>query len=233
VAALLAMPDLDACLAAVGELRRPAPSLEAAEFFFDDGLRLCEELGIAIGAIVKERASCYLLVELAATYDPTDELAAALEPLNDTIAEIAVADDHAGRRALWRWREALPEAVVAAGVQHKIDVALPPQRVAEFDREIRTLVRAASARVISYGHLADGNVHVNLLGVPAEDLELEEAVVRRAAELGGTVSAEHGVGIAKTAYVELVRTAADLAAMRAIKQALDPQGLLNPGAVLG
>ena len=90
---------------------------------------------------------------------------------------------------------------------------------------------APGARVILFGHLGDGNVHVNVLGT--DDDRVDAAVLRVAAEHGGTISAEHGVGVAKAAYLGLVRSEAELRAMRAVKRALDPAGLLNPGAVLG
>ena len=85
--------------------------------------------------------------------------------------------------------------------------------------------------MILFGHLGDGNVHVNVLGT--DDDGVDAAVLEVAAAHGGTISAEHGVGVAKAAYLGLVRSEAELRAMRAIKRALDPGGLLNPGAVLG
>jgi FAD/FMN-containing dehydrogenase len=91
---------------------------------------------------------------------------------------------------------------------------------------------AADARTILFGHLGDGNVHVNVLGARPDDPGVDDAVLRLTAELGGTISAEHGVGVAKTRWLGLVRDEAELAAMRAVKAALDPDGLLNPGVVL-
>ena len=75
-------------------------------------------------------------------------------------------------------------------------------------------------------------MHVNVLGPPPDDDTVEDAVLRLVAACGGTISAEHGVGRAKARWLDLVRTPGELAAMAAIKQALDPGGLLNPGVVL-
>jgi FAD/FMN-containing dehydrogenase len=86
--------------------------------------------------------------------------------------------------------------------------------------------------VILFGHLGDGNVHVNVLGLRPDDYEVDEAILRLAADCDGTISAEHGVGVAKARWLELVRTPGELRAMVAIKWALDPDGILNPGAVL-
>jgi len=91
---------------------------------------------------------------------------------------------------------------------------------------------APGARTILFGHLGDGNVHVNVLGPPPEDDSVEDAVLRLVAACGGTISAEHGVGRLKTRWLDLVRTPGEMAAMAAIKRALDPDGLLNPGVVV-
>jgi FAD/FMN-containing dehydrogenase len=91
---------------------------------------------------------------------------------------------------------------------------------------------APGARVVLFGHLGDGNVHVNVLGPEPDDHAADEAVLRLAAAYGGTVSAEHGVGVAKARWLELMRSPGELRAMAAIKHALDPDGLLNPGALL-
>ena len=91
---------------------------------------------------------------------------------------------------------------------------------------------APGARTILFGHLGDGNVHVNVLGPDPADDAVDVAVLELAAACGGTISAEHGVGVAKAAHLGLVRGEGELAAMRAIKRALDPGGMLNPGVVL-
>jgi FAD/FMN-containing dehydrogenase len=91
---------------------------------------------------------------------------------------------------------------------------------------------APGARPIVFGHLGDGNVHVNVLGPDPDDDAVDEAVLRLAADCGGTISAEHGVGRAKARWLALARSPGELRAMEAIKRALDPDGLLNPGVVL-
>ena len=91
---------------------------------------------------------------------------------------------------------------------------------------------APGARTILFGHLGDGNVHVNVLGLDGDDDAVDAAVLGLAASMGGTVSAEHGVGVAKARHLGLVRSEGELAVMAAVKRALDPLGTLNPGAVL-
>ncbi len=174
-----------------------------------------------------------MLAECAALTDPTAELAAAVEAAG-VVRDAAVADDTAGRAALWALREALPEAIAAAGIAHKLDVGVPAAALAEFAVRVRERIAAVApgARVWLFGHLGDGNVHVNVVGPEPGDEAVDEAVLRLVAELGGTISAEHGVGVAKARWIGLTRSEEELAAMSAIKRGLDPGGLLNPGAVL-
>jgi len=119
-------------------------------------------------------------------------------------------------------------------VPHKLDVAVPLPALADFERAVRDRVAAVApgARVFLWGHLGDGNLHVNVLGTPPNDGTVDEAVLRLAAEMGGSISAEHGVGTAKVRWLPLTRDATDIAAMTAVKRALDPGNLLNPGVLL-
>jgi FAD/FMN-containing dehydrogenase len=232
VAALIGLPSLAAAEQAMGTLRRELPSLEAADFFTDEGLDLV--LGhLEREPPVAERSPAYVMIECAARTDPTEELAAGLEAAG--IEDAVVADDTASRERLWRFREAHTEAIAAEGVPHKMDVGVPLSQLAAFARGVGEVVaeRAPGARTVLFGHLGDGNVHVNVLGPDPDDDAVDVAVLELAAACGGTISAEHGVGVAKAAHLGLVRGAGELAAMRAIKRALDPAGLLNPGAVLG
>ena len=140
-----------------------------------------------------------------------------------------------GRAALWAYRELQNETLTALGVPHKLDVSVPVSRVPAFERDVEAAVAELTpeAELFLYGHLGDGNVHVNVVGPPPEDTRIDEAVLRLVAKHGGSISAEHGVGLAKTEWLSLSRTADEIAIMRDLKRALDPAGLLNPGRVLG
>jgi FAD/FMN-containing dehydrogenase len=231
VATLVPLESPGAAASLLGVLRAQVPSLEAAEFFLDDGLSLVLDY-LAVSAPVASRAPVYVLVECAARSDPTDELAAGLELAG--IDDAVVADDTMSRERLWRFREAHTEAINAAGVPHKIDVGVPLDRLGAFLERVPDVVAgvAPGARTILFGHLADGNVHVNVLGPPPDDESVEEAVLRLVASCGGTISAEHGIGRAKARWLSLVRTPGEIAAMTAVKGAFDPAGALNPGVVL-
>ena len=232
VTALVGVPSVAAAARVLAALRARAPSLESCEFFLDDGLQLVLDHQRR-AAPLAARAPVYVLAECAAKTDPTDELAAALDAAG--VDDAAVADDTAGRERLWRLREGHTEAISAAGVPHKLDVGVPLARLARFLDEAPRVVAAAApgARTYLFGHLGDGNVHVNVLGPDPGDERADDAVLELVLRCGGTISAEHGVGVAKARWLERARGPAEVAAMRAIKRALDPAGLLNPGVVLG
>ena len=86
--------------------------------------------------------------------------------------------------------------------------------------------------MVCFGHLGDGNLHVNILGPRPDDFEVDDAVLSLVAAMGGSISAEHGIGVAKRAALERSARPGDIAAMRAIKLALDPRGILNPGVLV-
>jgi FAD/FMN-containing dehydrogenase len=226
VAALIPLDSIGAAAELLGILRTRVPSLEAVEFFLPEGLELVSSyLGVDPPV---DGAAVYLIVEAAAPFDPTEQLAEVLPE------DALVADDTASRRRMWRLRESHTEAIAAAGVAHKLDVGVPLTALSEFLTRVPEVVAALApaARTILFGHLADGNVHVNVLDLDDAGDTVDRAVLELVAELGGTISAEHGIGIAKAPFLRLVRGAGEIAAMRAVKHALDPSGLLNPGVVL-
>jgi FAD/FMN-containing dehydrogenase len=152
--------------------------------------------------------------------------------LIETVGEPRLPDgaDAAVDRRLWTYRERQPEAAAALGLVHSLDIALPLEQLDEFVDHLPRLVHPH--RVFTFGHLAEGNVHVQVIGPPAHDDTVEQAVLPAVADLGGSISSEHGVGRTKPGYLPLCRDAAELGAMRTVKKALDPAGLLNPGVLL-
>lgn len=232
--ALLALPGLDRAAEALADLRAGLTGLDAAEFFLRDGLALVLDRSHTADPFERSWAA-YLLVDVAEA-DPED-VAPVLAAVLDRIGGDAVlAQTPTDRRRLWELREGHTEAVNAAGVPVKLDVAVPVAALAGFVEGLPQLVAAVapSARVVVFGHLAEGNVHLNLLDAVAADADgaVTDAVLRRVAELGGSISAEHGIGRSKRRWLPLTRGPADLAAMRAVKAALDPAGILSPGRVL-
>ncbi len=222
---LAALPSTAAALERLAAVRRALPGLLAAELFHADGLRLVLDHAHLAHPFGGRDAGAYLLLE---TSDPVESVGRALEGTDDVL----MADDSAARERLWQYRERHTEALSAAGVPHKLDVSLPLAAIAAFEGRCLALV-GERARVILYGHLGDGNLHVNLLGPAPDDDALDEEVLRLVIQMGGSISAEHGIGRAKAHLLPLDRAAGDLGAMRAIKHALDPAGILNPGVIFG
>jgi FAD/FMN-containing dehydrogenase len=230
VAALVPLASAGEAAELLATLRANAPSLESCDFFLDDGLQLVLAHQRRESPL-RERAPIYVLAECAASSDPTDELAEALQCAG--IDDALIADDSASRGRLWSLREGHTDAINAAGIPHKLDVGVPLDQLGGFLGQVAAVAKAAGGkRVILFGHLGDGNVHVNVLGAAADNVDLDASVLELVLACGGTISAEHGVGVAKAQWLERARGASELAAMRAIKLALDPGNILNPGAVL-
>jgi FAD/FMN-containing dehydrogenase len=233
VVALMGLPGTAAAITVMQRLRAGVRTLRAVEVFYREGLELvCAHRRLPDP--LPTRSPVYVVAECAAADDdPLPELAEALEGVVSG-DEVVIADDTAGRRALWTYRESHNEAINAQGVPHKLDVCVPLARLADFETEVRELIatRSASARTILYGHLGDGNLHVNILGLEPDDEATDEAVLQLAAAYGGTVSAEHGIGAAKPHLLHLCRRPDEISAMHALKAALDPNGMLNPGKLL-
>ncbi|HWH30071.1 MAG TPA: FAD-binding oxidoreductase [Mycobacteriales bacterium] len=227
--ALVGLPDVASAVELVGRARRAAQGLRAAELLLDDGLALVrDELGLP--APLRRPAPVLLLLEAEAG------LAGALD--GGPVLDVAVAADAADAARLWACREGLTEALARLGTRlgtpHKLDVSLPVGRIPAFLAELPAAVSRAAAGCTThvFGHVGDGNLHVNVLGPGPDDDAVDDAVLRLASAHGGSIGAEHGVGRLKRRWLHLSRTPAELAAMRAVKAALDPAGLLGRGVLL-
>ncbi len=189
----------------------------------------------------------YLLLELSSSRpgglrDALETvLAEALEA--GLAADAVLAESEAQRAGLWRLRESVPEAQKREGASIKHDVGVATSRVPELIGRATRAVEAAlpGVRVVAFGHLGDGNIHFNLTQPPGADRQafldqwprMNRIVHDIVVAMDGSIAAEHGIGRLKVA--ELARTAApvELELMRRLKAALDPAGLMNPGAILG
>jgi FAD/FMN-containing dehydrogenase len=212
--------------------------VDAGRRFRDvDGIAALELIDARAGALTAEHLGVnapvegdwMLLVELAADHDQTDRLAALLDGVR-LCGEPAVGVDVAAQQRLWRVRESVAEVLGVYGPPVKFDVSLPLSAIGGFARDAVALVHSQvpGALPVLFGHIGEGNLHLNVLRCAAEaEAELYAAMMDLIAERGGNVSSEHGVGSRKRPYLSMSREAADIAAMRTVKAALDPTGYLN------
>ncbi|WP_295528712.1 FAD-binding oxidoreductase [uncultured Pseudacidovorax sp.] len=159
------------------------------------------------------------------------------------VADAVVAENLSQAHELWHIRESIPLAQAEEGLNIKHDISLPVSRIPAFCAETDALLarEIPGVRLVNFGHLGDGNLHYNVQA-PAEgdakaflreqEKRVNELVYAQVQKFGGSFSAEHGIGSLKVETLEKHKSPVALGMMRAIKSALDPQGLLNPGRVL-
>jgi FAD/FMN-containing dehydrogenase len=160
-----------------------------------------------------------------------------------TATDAAVASTVAQSQGLWQVREHIPLAQAADGKNIKHDISLPVSSIAAFIEHTEPLLQRAfpGCQLVCFGHLGDGNLHFNVApppGVPNEAFLVHQEAVNRVVHdavhaFSGSISAEHGIGALKRDELARYKSPVELGMMRAIKAALDPLGIMNPGKILG
>ena len=235
--ALCGFADLDALVSAA-RILRGVETIAALELIDGRAIALADE---HLGLSAPRGDAWLLLVELAAAADPSETLADTLAAtLADTLdrvaacAEPSVGLDRATQLRLWQARESVAEVVGLFGSPVKFDVSLPLSAISAFARDSDRLIHrcAPDAIPVLFGHIGEGNLHLNVLRCGTDDeSRIYPEMMKVIAAHGGNVSSEHGVGSRKRGYLAMSRPPADIAAMRAIKNALDPTGYLNPAVL--
>jgi D-lactate dehydrogenase len=208
------------------------------EFMDGDCVRLARDVG---GADIPVEAGALLMLEADGD---ADTLPHAVEALlraaeGDGLVSLDDAADADSAARLWAARKALSPALrtLAPGKLNE-DVVVPVSRIPELVAGVQALAREFALPIVSFGHAGNGNLHVNVLFDPADDAENARAhaamarVFALALSLGGTLSGEHGIGLAKRDFMPQALDAPTLDVMRAVKRAFDPDGILNPGKLL-
>ena len=240
VTALLAIEQLDDVLRAFSMLQGAlGETLNACELFSDASVELRLALEPSLEAPMQRRP-WYLLIEASSTLGGLRDAAeAALAAIVDegTASDCVVAASAKQAEALWKWRELIPETEKRTGRSAKHDVSVPIAEIAGFVSETTAAVEARypGSRVLAFGHVGDGNVHFNVLlptdgsaGVEEINAVVHDVVLARR----GSITAEHGVGRYRRDELARHRSSAEMDLMRAVKDAVDPGGIMNPGAVL-
>jgi FAD/FMN-containing dehydrogenase len=180
----------------------------------------------------------YVLFDVTCARDTAEQaLAEAMEA--HLVADAALAATRAQALALWRLREGISESQKAEGASIKHDISVPVSRIPRLVAQVTEAVTALcpGIRPVPFGHVGDGNLHFNFSQPPgmspatfmARDDDLHRAVHDITVQLGGSISAEHGIGVAKREEIRRYKSPLEVELMRRIKVALDPRGIMNPG----
>ena len=244
-----AVPTMDAALALLG----------LAHKHLGAGLTGFEVMGqFALGLVVKhmpqlrvpfQQESAYCVLLENADQESEEHARSQFERLLEAALEdgcatdAVVAENIAQARALWHVRESIPLAQAEEGLNIKHDISIPVSRIPDFCGETDALLEReiAGVRLVNFGHLGDGNLHYNVQAPEGGDMQAflrdQEARVNglvfdQVRKFGGSISAEHGIGTLKVEKLPHYKSPVALKMMQAVKKALDPQGLMNPGKVL-
>ena len=242
--AFIALEDAEQAIALFSALREAlADRIQAFELIPERAIRYVAKHVPACALPFEPEYSWYVLLEATDCSDEAtlnEPLMAAIE--TGLVRDVVIAKNEAESRQMWQFRHAISESQKKEGASLKHDVSVPVATVAEFIQSAGEAVVEAlpGIRPVPFGHVGDGNVHFNLSqpvdADPEDFLGQREALARVVYDVvdryGGSISAEHGIGQAKRDDLERYRSETEITLMRAIKTALDPQGLLNPGKVI-
>jgi D-lactate dehydrogenase (cytochrome) len=245
--AFVGVPSPQAALALLGLVQE---NTNRAATSFELICRLAVDFALRHGHGVRDPLAAphpwYVLLQLssAARQDLRTTLEETLETAMERglVTDAVVADSLEHRRAFWHLRETLPEAQKPEGGSIKHDISVPVAAVPDFLREAGIAVEALipGSRAVPFGHLGDGNIHYNIsqpVGADTEAYlarwyEMNGAVHQVVARFGGSISAEHGIGVMKRKLLPQVKDPVALDLMRTLKRTLDPNNILNPGKVV-
>ena len=238
---LFALDSLQGVLRLFEEARRGPFTVMAYEFFTAAcSARLEKHRGLR-PPFEKTPSHCVLLEVEAARDGALDPWLAGLFE-RGLVLDGTLAADVSQQRSLWALREGISESLSATGMPHKNDIALPISRLSPFCAELEALLAARYPdwELCLFGHIGDGNLHVNIMKPDAlgkaeflaRTHEVDADLFTLVKKHLGSVSAEHGIGLLKKEWLGHTRSATEISLMRQLKVLLDPQGLLNPGKVL-
>ncbi|KAL8473834.1 hypothetical protein ACS0TY_030624 [Phlomoides rotata] len=238
--AFLACDDYSSCQKILSEAKRKLGEILSAFEFLDkyamdlvlkhlDGLR---------DPLPSSKHNFYILIETTGSTESHDKekleafLIHSIE--SGMLTDGVLAQDINQASSFWRIREGVPEALMKAGAVYKYDLSLPPEKMYDLVEEMRGRLGTA-ANVVAYGHLGDGNLHLNISTQQYDDSvlsKIEPFVYEWTSKQRGSISAEHGLGLMKANKIHYSKSAETVQVMTIIKKLLDPKGILNPYKVL-
>ncbi len=237
---LFAVPDLAGVLRLFREARRGPFTIMAYEFFTDACLARVQRHR-KLRAPFAAPAGHYVLLETEkAAPEALEEWTTSL--FESTLVTDGIMAQHSSQAAeLWSLREGISESLSATGLPHKNDISLPIAALEAFSAELDAFfaARYPGWEIALFGHIGDGNLHVNVMKPDTMTREeffakthaADHDIFRLVKKHAGSISAEHGIGLLKKEYLSYSRSPDEIALLRAIKSALDPKGILNPGKI--
>jgi FAD/FMN-containing dehydrogenase len=241
---LFAVDGLQGVLDLFAEARKGPFVLSAFEFFTDKCLARVQRHRTVRAPFDQENYTHYALVEAEGSGADDAELETWLGSLfeRNVVLDGVMSQNSSQARAMWELREGISESLSATGLPHKNDIALPIAALSAFCEELDGVFasRYPGWEICLFGHIGDGNLHVNVMKPDAmskadflsQTSEADHAMFELVRKHAGSVSAEHGIGLLKKKYLGYTRSPAELATLRALKSAFDPRGVLNPGKIL-
>ncbi|WP_423460982.1 FAD-binding oxidoreductase [Ottowia sp. VDI28] len=239
--ALCALKDYDGVLKLLGHVRRNlGANLSAFEMMWPDFYERMTSGLAHLTTPLPHGHGAYVLIESQGTSPDTDKdhfervLGAALE--EGVVDDVVVAQSETDALRFWAVRDSSGEFRAVFWPHVGFDVSIPTGEIGRFVESLKETLKAkwSGTQTVFFGHAGDSNVHIGVKVTEGEqpEEEIEQVVYKAVSEWRGSVSAEHGIGTLKRAFLHYSRTPAEIATMRLLKSALDPKGILNPGKVL-
>ncbi|MEO8876848.1 MAG: FAD-binding oxidoreductase [Polyangiaceae bacterium] len=237
---VFAVRDISAVLKLFREARSAPFTLSAYEFFTESCLARVQSHR-KIRPPFSEASPCYVLVEAedASSSDLETWVASLFE--RERATDGVMAQHESDKRDLWSLRESISESLSATGLPHKNDIALPVSELGAFCATFEQVFakRYPGWEICLFGHIGDGNLHVNVMKPDnmeraaffAQTKEADRELFELVKVHHGSISAEHGIGLLKKPYLGVSRSPEEMRVLRAVKHALDPQGIMNPGKI--
>jgi glycolate oxidase len=232
---LAVFDSIDGAATAVSAIIK-AKIIPATLEFMDHATLQCVDRRFNLGIPVEGRA--VLIIEVDGDRELIEKQAGLIHGLIESLGLVRfrVAKDAAESEQLWKVRRLVsPSLRDVNPTKYNEDIVVPRSKVPDIIRRIENIRQRYDIPILNFGHAGDGNIHVNIMidrEIPGMDEKAHEAIreiFRAALDLGGTMSGEHGIGLTKAPYITMELSPPQIAAMKAIKKALDPNNILNPG----
>lgn len=237
--AILCCDSFDEVLKVYSSARKSLSEFLSALEMFDESSLQCVEENISLTSPFSGRHPFYVLIEVQG--NNSDALEVSLtnfmeKIMNDGfVADGVMSSDSRGTADLWQRRERISESIKKDGYVFKYDMSVPLRNYLDISEKLKPRVKGLAKRICVFGHMGDSNVHLNITAEKYSDEllnQLEPFVYEETVRLGGSISAEHGIGLMKKKYLPLQKNENWLNVMRTLKKTLDPNGILNPYKVV-